>query len=419
MKIIGYAQKKRTPEQQTALAVRVLDQLHAPDVLQKLQDVLGERANRVGPVDMSRNVLTSYVNRYTTYRTPPLVGDLSEELADLMGDYSSVVTVARYEALGGRPMPSVLVVAAAAAYRYRLGAGYAGLHVGYSKRTGRLVYTVASPDDLRLEYASDDPNEPTVIRWQMLRKVKGEVQAVWDTYDLTDPDSPSYRVLDQHGKDLTSEAHETTYEGDGYVWRDDDGTPFHPVVISGHPNDRWRASPLVEATLSVAARWTAWGSGLDTSSHPQRNVRGMSLARVDTTDVQQGIAVGAEDVAQWTDDNPDRPGDHWQDAPAFDPLTTGQAIRLYESSALSMLGIPISLENTGGDPTDIERQAMAEEIASTYAECRRADGEVIARSAMLANRLPDIEGESFAESGYSALYREEIPTPTPEPPPDV
>jgi hypothetical protein len=119
-------------------------------------------------------------------------------------------------------------------------------------------------------------------------------------------------------------------------------------------------------------------------------------------------------VLRWTDIDPEKPGDHWQDSPAFDPETNGRAIRLYEQGLEAALGFPVNFEATGGDPTEQERKALEELIRGTYPECRRFDSELLRRCAAMVNSLPDdllpaeLRGSDYRTSPYEVLYRDEV-----------
>jgi len=406
----GKGRARRTPEAQVALAVRVLDERHVDDVLQRMEEMLGDRKHTVGRPDLSRNPLGSWCTRLgRAYQTPPLVVGLREELAHVCGDYSAATTADRYEKAGGRPLPTVLGQASNEALRYRLGAGYAGVLPVYSQRSDRLSFTVISPDDLELIYGSDDATEPTIIRHRCVREVDGQVHEVVEVYDLTDLDAPSYKVM-KGDDDITDQVHGHGMDGDAYWWRYDDGKPFHPIVVTGHPDFIYRTNPLVEASLTVATHWTSWGAGVLDGGFPQRNVRGMRLAGMDSNadTGQAGMSVGPETILVWEDTDPERPGSHWQDGPGYDPEGMGRAIRVYETSVMSALGLPVDYEATGGEPTEQERRAMLELIATTYPECRRFDGELLRRCAAIVNALDEVEGEDFSEEHYGVLYREEI-----------
>lgn len=402
--------RARTPAQQVELAVRILDGGHFEDVLDRAKAELGNRATMLGPLDMTRNTLLGYVRRVNrAHDTPvPLVDGLSAELATLLGDESARTTVDLYSEAGGRPMPSTLISAAREAYKYRLGAGYAGLLIGYSERAREVYLEVVKPDALHLEYHSHDPMEPTVIRHERVRIVDGRQELAVDVYDLTDLDAPSFRT-EINGQDVTADLHGQTFEGDDYWWRYSDGTPFHRLVVVGDTRHPYATDPLVQTTLSVCTLYTHWLAGIRDAGHPQRNVRGLALVGMDSDadSGQSGFQTGPETILQWVDVDPDRPGSHWQDSPAADMEAVGRAIRDYELTAMSGLGLPVGFEKTGGEPLAYEQQALNSLIAKTYPELRRLDSEVLRRVAAMSNRA-DLVGVELNEDPYGVLFRGEV-----------
>ena len=402
--------RARTPAQQVELAVRILDGAHFEDVLDRAKAELGNRATMLGPLDMTRNTLLGYVRRINrAHDTPvPLVDGLSEQLAALLGDQSARTTVDLYGEAGGRPMPSTLISAAREAYKYRLGAGYAGLLIGYSERRKEIYLEVVKPDALHLEYNSHDPMEPTVVRHERVRFVDGRQELAIDVYDLSDLDAPVFRT-EINGKDVTEELHGQTFEGDDYWWRYSDGTPFHRLVVVGDTRHPYATDPLVQTTLSVCTLYTHWLAGIRDAGHPQRNVRGLALVGLDTEaeSGQAGVQTGPETILQWVDVDPDRPGSHWQDSPAADMEAVGRAIRDYELTAMSGLGLPVGFEKTGGEPLAYEQAALNSLIAKTYPELRRLDSEVLRRVAAMSNRA-DLVGVELNEQPYGVLFRGEV-----------
>lgn len=406
---------RRTPEQQIALATRVLQNRHEADIYDRARASLGDRVDIIGPIDLHRNPLVTKTDQVArAHWRPPFVTGLPEDLARLMGDASASTLIARYAKAGGRPMPTTLIAAAHEALRYRWAVGYAGIRLGWSRRERRLLLPVIGPDDMELEWSDDSPTEPTIIRARAEVRIDEGPQEAVEVYDLSDLDNPSYRVM-VHNADRTADIHGQTFEGADYWWRYEDGRPFHRIVMTGHNRDPYRTLALVEAALIVAVRWTTWGSGVDHASHPQRNVRGMEVPTDSETGNGQGVrgvAVGPESVIVWHDIDPERPGTHWQDAPAFDPEVIGRAIRLYEASAMSSLGLPMDLEGTGGEPSARELEALDEEVVGTYPECRRFESEVVRRLSAVARHAASEgwapEGDYAVTEPVGLLYRDEM-----------
>lgn len=406
---------KRNPQQEAAIRVRILDGLHTGDILEALEAELGSRAGEIGKIDLSRNALDAYVERRgRAYRVPSAVTGLGEDLARAIGDASAATTITRYAKIKARPMPTVMQDAAADALRYRLGANWCGVAVGWSGRSKRPFLEVVPPDDLEVTYASDDPLTPTVIRWRRASLVDGST--IYDVSDLTDIDRPSYRV-ERDGKDITGDvADGEDLTGENYWWRYDDGRPFHRIVISGNPRKPYVGLALVEGTLRLCTGYTSWWAGMRDAGFPRTHAIGLELEGSDTVDGTQGQASGPEIVHRWRHMNQDRPGILQQLPPGFDPEAIGRALRVYEVGILTSSGLPVNFEATGGEPTESEARELAEAIQATYSACRGQDTLLLRRLAAVTNRsgeAMEAAGEArpypaIPEGGYGCLYREEI-----------
>ena len=413
----------RTDAQQTALACRIMAQRHAQDVYDRAIAELGKRGAQLGPLDLTRNTLSDYVNRLgRAYDWPPAVtGDLPVELSKLVGDYSASTLIEKYALIDARPMPTGVLKASREAMRYRLGAGYAGILLGWSERAQRLYLEVVTPDDLEVVFASDDPTEPTIIRHRRWRDIQQQRVESFDCYDLTSMKNPIFRIEQKAKDDKYTDITETVTDeevlsGEAYPWRYEDGTPYHRIVITGHPRDCYRTNQLIEATLKVSVLWTHWGAGIRDAGHPQRWMVGLQLDGLSSsTDNagEVGIETGPETVLSYRHSDPERPGFTGQYGPGFDPKITGEAVRAYELQALSMMGLPVAYEQTGGEPTATEAEALERAVQQTYAECRRTDGEVLRRLAALASTVEDTEGARvlsapLSEGPYAVLYGDEV-----------
>lgn len=406
---------KRNPEAEAALRVRILDGLHTGDVVDELEAELGSRAREIGKIDLSRNVLDSYVDRRgRAYRVPAAVSGLGEVLSGAVGDASAASTVARYAKIKARPMPTAMQDACADALRYRLGANWCGVAVGWSGRSKRPFLEVIPPDDLEVTYASDDPLSPTVIRWRRASLVDGST--IYDVSDLTDLDRPSYRV-ERDGKDITGDvADGEDLTGENYWWRYDGGRPFHRIVISGNPRKPYLNLALVEGTLRLCTGYTSWWAAMRDAGFPRTHAVGLELEGSDTVDGTQGQASGPEIVHRWRHINQDRPGVLIQHGPGFDPEAIARALRSYELGQLAASGLPVNFEATGGEPTESEARELAEAIQATYPACRGQDTLLLRRLAAVTNRsgeAMEAAGEArpfppIPEGGYGVLYREEI-----------
>lgn len=395
-----------------------MEQRHWNDVLVRAKQKLGSRAATLGPLDLSRNALRQGVVRVAkAYSVPPFVGNLVEGLSAAMADRSAKVTIDKYAQAEGRPMPAPMVGVQSATLRYRLGCAYSGTLIGWSSRSSSIYLEAITPDRLQVDYLSDDPSEPTVIRHRRPRLLGNKVVQTVDIYDLTDLDAPVFRVLDGK-RDVTSqimreEEPEAAANGWPAAWRfapedgETLGRPFHRIVIGGDPRQPYSSAEAIETTLNACTYWTHWGAGITDAGHPSRHVRGLRLVGMDSSaDPQQsGIDTGPEIIHAWEDVDQEKPGQFHQFGPGFDPEVIGRAVRSYENDGLSFLGLRVDMQSTGGEPTEQERRALEEAIAETYAECRRVDSEVLRRAAAIVNRITLTD---FSEDPYPVLYRAEI-----------
>jgi hypothetical protein len=273
--------RARTPEQQVDLIVRIMDGRHLQDVADRAKAELGSRANQLGPLDLTRNVLRAYVRRVNQAHLtpPPFVDDLSDALAMAMGDHSAKTTVELYQQAGGRPMPTPQATVASEALAYRIAAGYAGVLIGYSERSKSIYLELVKPDVLRPEYTSHDPTEPTVIRHLRQMMFRGRWVEVEEVYDLTDLDAPSY-VVYASGEDVTAEVHGQTFWAMttggatptarptiGSWWQATPGTPTPPTSLSrpryppafcGPTGTRASVTLATRSAMSAASVLQAW-----------------------------------------------------------------------------------------------------------------------------------------------------------------
>lgn len=411
---------KRTPQEEAAIRVRLLDGTAWQDIYYRCKDELGDRQARgMGPIDITGNPLDDYCSRVgRAYSLPVFVYGLAPELATLVGDASAMTLVERWATRGGHPLPTTLQDCAARVLRYRLGCNRCGLAVGWDEQTQRPTVEPVTPDLLDVTYRSDSPLAPTVIRWARERTVDGHESVLWDVSDLSDPAAPTYRVLDDAGADYTEQV-----LGSGWSWPEEwryaDGRPFHRIIISGDWHDVYGGIRRVEGSLRVAVGLSYWWANMRDAGHPARHVEGLHLAGEDS-DTGEGMAgtdSGPTTVQVWSRDDPSIPGQHWQDGPGFDPEIFGRALWSYEQRLTSQLDIPVAFEQTGGEPTETERQAVEEAIQGTYTGCRILVSLALRRLAAMCNRRLKT---TFAEAGYGSLYRREIddlfPPPTPTDP---
>lgn len=385
-----------------------------------------KKARAIGPLDMSRNGLLRAVNRWAvSYTPPPLVGGLSEELALLIGDATGQPTVKRYAKLGGRPMPSSMVSHLARCQRFTLACRECGVNVAWGK--DRPILRVVTPDLLDGFADPELPGQPVVLREARERRIGDRWVRVVDEWSVQDPERPTYRVLAggeldaatqvlAGAEDLTRQALGETFDGDDYPWRWEAGTgaPYIPWVIyhaeeHGELWDPYAGIELSEGALYVAVLWSYWGHMVKDAGFPQRWTIGLVPAGADTgegdADGSQGVETGPATILHLVAEDPSRPGATGQWGPGADVRTVQEAITAYEQNLEDNLIPPIEFSSTGGDPLESARKAREQRIRAFAPANRQYDCMLFERIAAVASAEFD---KRFAESGYTALYRDEI-----------
>jgi len=413
---------KRSVRDEMALRVRIINGRHVTDVIERATAEMGARGLTLGPVDMSSNTLRAYSRaRAKAHLTAPYVDALTEELADTIGDHSASTTVDKYGEKGGRPMPTVLASVSHETLVFRVGCNYAATAIGWSDSLARPTLLTVTPDDLDVAFTSDNPIEPSISGRHQTRRINGKDVRVVDTYDITDRSHPTFKVMDGDA-DVTEKALGRKFEGDGYWWRFEDGTPFIPIVIIGDPREPFRNVNMVDATLSVCSMKTHWKAGIFDAAYPREHTIGLKLAKSDNIDGDDGHPAGPEIVYSWEHIDPDRPGTIVQHGPGFDPQKIGESIRDYATGIITAQDLHLRIESVGGEPAETERRAMLEQIAVFYPEARRHDSLVIQRAAAITNRAtamiaaaqeegedePTVTATSHSEVAPGILYREEV-----------
>lgn len=407
----GYT--KRTTKQELNLRVLMLNSEHLNYIYQKALDELGERAKQIGPLDFTRNPAVRYTQRLcNAHDTRPGITNLQPEMSELIGDFSSQLLKDKYQALKMAPMPTNLSRASSGAEWYLPLCHYAGVYVGWNYRAQKPFMQVITPDNLELHYDNNSgDDEPILIKHNLRRSVKGQILDVYDVYDLRDLEKPSFKVL-WGEKDVTLEALGNTYEGMSQWpvgWIDAQQKPICPISIYGKPQNLNRGLEIVEGTLRVAVGLSWWWAGYRDACYKGRNVRGLSPVGMDSSleTRSQGISTGPEDVMSWRDDNQDLKGEHWQwDAP-FDALNMLEGLDKYESNLLMQMGVPVPLNQTGGEPLAFEMAATEIAAMKHYDDLRSGDAKTLR---LLAIRINAELEKSYPEEGYGIEYSEEMKT---------
>ena len=180
-----------------------------------------KRADVLGPPDTSHNPVVSFCRAVSTPgcygSAPSLSGGGIDALADVIqrsGLWSKKQQVQFYAA----------------------GMGACGLYLDWPDSLGYLRVEPVPSCYLWALPHPDDPQRPMIMR--RLSWVDGRY--LWHEWDLSDPDLPTYRVVEAKGggdlgdEDLTPGG---ALVGDDYPWRAVDGSPLLPWVIHRHRDD--------------------------------------------------------------------------------------------------------------------------------------------------------------------------------------
>jgi hypothetical protein len=291
----------------------------------------------------------------------------------------------------------------------------------------RLTYRAVFPFLVVAVPDPDQPDRPIRISEMRLRRAHGGTARItWDVWDVSDPDQPSYRVVDAsggtEGRDLSDEylGVKGGLVGAAYPerYRRADGTPVLPYVlrhaaVTGELWDAFELRELVEGSLNCAVHWTFFGHVLRNCSWPQRYAMGVTTpsAAVEGDDESSRrdavvtdpatvqIFLPVEDVNQVLISQ-------WQ--AGADPDTMEAAIALYERRVAAYGGIsPADVQRVAGDPRSgfaiaLNREAQREAQRRFEPVFRPADEEIVALSAIVYNRLA---GTSLPEDGYRVAYQ--------------
>jgi hypothetical protein len=408
---------KRTLEQEIVLRCSMVRGTFLEDAADAVIALVGtERAKRQVPVSGATNIVRRMLSVTARLYERCAVSGCPEELALLCSDSSFPVWTKKLETIDARPIPTGLVEGGGKGglrdmLQYLQTCGYCGVVIDWSGSAERPFIMVAEPDDLLpsdITYAPDDPLSPVGIRWRRERDVDGEKRIVYDTWDVSNPENPYFRVMlgseDVTARVPTLRGSLGQLSGAGYWWRYANGRPFIPCVIYGSPSRVMEGISVTEAALDAVAFRTACKSAVIDAGFPTREVQGLTTG-TDADDNAEGTNVNPGDVRVWRNTDETREGKYWQFSAAADPEAMFRTCQAMERDAVTQLGFPIELTATGGEPIAWEVEAQQRAISRWYNICRAGDSILFRRIAAVTNRQL---GKSYPESGYSTMYDAEI-----------
>lgn len=416
--------------------VQILDEDHEEVVHDWMEGiVLPEVLEHWGPPDIANNPLSAYANQLTTpgrYWSRPVAlhAEAPGEAEGLIGARGLMVRSGYWTAMQRQEFLAV-------------GMGDAFFHVSISPRK-TLVFRPVENHNLVLAFDSNEPNRIIGLRERWLHWVVQEKQWrwVWRVYDISDPEHPSYRILDATRTDeesgrpedvsgLLLERPDGTYgplEGADYLdaYSDEEGAPYIPYVRHRSANvpgwNLWELRGLHRASLRLATYATYVGrSALDATAPSgilhdvqvgadTRPSEGVHPASAGAPVRQIGITPGMIIMGTVTGEKPGYIALGTSEAlPALFAFMKGYSADLLRSRGLGgadaqkMAANPTS--GTALHISDKQRREFSEKVDPLF---READLSAIRMAALMCNRWL---GASFPTSGYAIVYKRPPPSP--------
>lgn len=297
---------------------------------------------------------------------------------------------------------------------------------------GRLVYRPVPPHMTFAESDPARPTVPTVFGELRLRSVEGVILWAFDVWDIRDPNTPSYRVVEaldgwKFGRDLTATIHGATYTGADYpaAWRRANGAPvipaqlYHASTFGDRLFDPFAAVELYEGSLNLAVLYSYLNHCLRDASYPQRYAVGVRVAGMGSSDLGSPAARSEVTTDPTTILMLDPVAETSQpmigqyqagaDVEKLEATIAAVAHRLATDAGLA----PSELQRTSGSARSGYAISLSQEGKRTaqrrfILQFRAADEAIVGLSAILFNRWAEANSQptNYPEGGYSVLYRE-------------
>ena len=291
------------------------------------------------------------------------------------------------------------------------------------KKAG-LVYRLVTPDFVICTAADDAPDVPLYYQEYRLRMhpITSDPHWVADVLDIRDPNNPVFALYEiesngQLGSDVSDlYLGHPAMIGDAYPYRAKDGTPILPVQLyhaerTGALFNAFDQSMLTFGSLCSAVLYTFYVHCVRDNSWPQKYVAGLSVAGLsgldqDNTARRSAVSTDPSSILVFNAD-PDMQGQPLIGSFQYaDPHKLLESISKYEYRVATAAGISSEVLKQSGDPRSgfalsISRDGQRQSQRVFAPIFRAADEELLAKSAMLANRFL---GLNLPEDGYRVQY---------------
>lgn len=381
---------------------------HRPDVQKTVRDAVGtERAEAWIEPDLSSNILGSASAQLSVlYDEPPVYVHEDPAAAELM-------TRILREAQHGPMMQR--------AQRDCIGLREIGIRIDVfgRKDAPSVALRPVFPDLVDADAHPDRPDMPA--RWSeaRLRELGGQMEWAWDVHDITDPASPTWKVVRaSDDADVSGKVLAGSWAGAGsYPWRwgSAEGEPFIPVVLFHASKtaslwDPWFGVELLDGTLLASVYWTFYGHTLLAASWPQRWAANAQVVGADSSNGEGHVVADPATVTML--ESVGEAGDpiqvgQWQ--PGADPKTMHEAVSMYEQRVAQFAGIDATdFLRMSGDPRSgyalaISREGKRRAAKKMEPVFQAADVELLSKVAATVNRFAG--RELLPETGWSISYQ--------------
>jgi len=307
---------------------------------------------------------------------------------------------------------------------------------------GHLTERVISPHNIYARGSSNEPDVPLII-WELRIRFWSDQNRwlyVWEVYDISDPESPVYRIHEaQHdgtlGDDLSNVFLGGDFSGAAYPYRFQDGAPFLPFIVyravdTGLMWNTFHKRGVHRGTLNSAMYWTYAAYCAQACTGNFVIVAGLTPMSGTNVAIDDPIGEGNDSAATLTrategirslDITPGAIAYHQFDDSDKQPFVkeVGAGVNLPEVSAFADRYEMKLAVRFGLNPTDVMRgsanpasgtalfisnagrRTFAAQVRPLF---RRADLESLKKAAALLN-LSGLSGTgSIPETGYSITY---------------
>lgn len=396
-------------QQFTALGERLLLGDWYADLVQELSQYLAhEMLVRMTHPDVTRNAIKSFsTGQNVLYTEPPTVTANGADLAPIL----------RPELWPLRQRGNLLTIGLRDSF----------MRLDWYEATKSISYRVVSPSYICAAWATPErPDVPVGIQEMRLRTHEGKVVWTRDTWDVSKPGAPVFRIEVQAGAekkwtDVTA-THMPELPPGRYPYMRGTEPIFPWVMYHGEITDRlWHWNErreLVDLTLKVGCLWTMWIHGVRDCSHPQRVTTDMETPQATTTDGIRPVDKIALDQSAilMLRSVSGRNGSVTTLAPGMDPKALAEAILAYEAGGAQSAGLSAADVQQGGTSgmsgyaIVVSRDGQRRAWAAQKPAALMGDRLLLATAAKLTNAYgdtalpesPDDYTIAYAEMGRTA-----------------